>query len=142
MPSKKRNCGNLRRWAVRTSTPSTKVSWEKPKICSVKLTAPRFYLPPELCTGEVLRLEGREAHHALHVLRVKRGEPVVVLDGAGHHFLCDIAEASREALTLRVKQKKSVPRSSSQITLLLAVPKGKIIESIIQKAVELGAYQI
>ena len=42
----------------------------------------RFYLPPESCRGESLRLEGREAHHALQVLRLKRGERVTVLDGA------------------------------------------------------------
>jgi 16S rRNA (uracil1498-N3)-methyltransferase len=114
----------------------------KPKICSVKLTAPHFYLPPEQCTGDVLRLEGREAHHALHVLRVKRGEPVVVLDGVGHAFLCDIADASREAMTLHVKRRDFLPPPSSRITLLQAVPKGKIIESIIQKAVELGVHRV
>ena len=102
----------------------------------------RFYLPPEQCTGDVLRLEGREAHHALHVLRVKRGEPVVVLDGAGHEFLCEVAGASRAAVTLRVKQTNFIPPPSCPITLLQAVPKGKIIESIIQKSVELGAHRI
>ncbi|HTQ52317.1 MAG TPA: RsmE family RNA methyltransferase [Candidatus Acidoferrales bacterium] len=102
----------------------------------------RFYLPPEKCTGDVLQLEGREAHHALHVLRVKRGEPVVVLDGAGHEFLCEIADASRAAMMLRVKQKDFIPPPSCQITLLQAVPRGKIIESIIQKSVELGAHRI
>jgi 16S rRNA (uracil1498-N3)-methyltransferase len=106
------------------------------------LTAPRFYLPPELCTGEVLRLEEREAHHALHVLRVKRGEPVVILDGLGHEFRCEITDASRNAMTLLVKQKNSSPPPSSRITLLQALPRGKIIESIIQKAVELGAHRI
>lgn len=119
-----------------------KAFWERPKICSGKLTAPHFYLPPEHCTGDVLRLEEREAHHALHVLRVKRDETVIVLDGAGHEFLCSISNVSREALTLNVQQKKSIPRPTSQITLLLGIPKGKIIESIIQKAVELGVYRI
>jgi 16S rRNA (uracil1498-N3)-methyltransferase len=106
------------------------------------MAAPRFYLPPELCTGEVLRLEGREAHHALHVLRVKRGEPVVILDGWGHEFLCEITDASRNAMTLLVKQKNSSRPPSGRITLLQALPRGKIIESIIQKAVELGAHRI
>jgi 16S rRNA (uracil1498-N3)-methyltransferase len=92
--------------------------------------------------GDALRIEGREAHHALHVLRMKRGEPVVVLDGAGHEFLCEIADASREALMLQVTQKNSITPPPCQITLLQAVPKGKIIESIIQKSVELGAYCI
>lgn len=102
----------------------------------------RFYLPPERCTCDELLLDDREAHHALHVLRVKRGEPVVVLDGAGQEFLCEIAGASRKNVTLQVNQKNAVPRPASQITLLLGVPKGKIIESIIQKAVELGVHRV
>lgn len=102
----------------------------------------RFFLPPESCAGDALRIEGREAHHALHVLRVKHGESVVVLDGAGHEFLCEIADASRDAVTLRVRQKNSIPPSSCQITLWQALPRGKIIESIIQKSAELGAHRI
>jgi 16S rRNA (uracil1498-N3)-methyltransferase len=102
----------------------------------------RFYLPAERCSNAVLQLDEREAHHALHVLRVKQGEQVVVLDGAGHEFLCEIADGSRNAVILRVKHKNFVPPLPCQITLLLAVPKGKIIESIIQKAVELGAQRI
>ena len=102
----------------------------------------RFYLPPESCTGDALRIQGGEAHHALHVLRVKRGEPVVVLDGAGHEYLGEITDASREALTMSVRERHSLPPPSCRITLLQAVPRGKIIESIIQKSVELGAHRI
>ncbi len=102
----------------------------------------RFYLPPELCGNDALRIEGHEAHHASRVLRVKCGELVVVLDGAGHEFLCEIAAVSRDTVTLRVKQKNSIPAPSCSITLLVAIPKGKIIESIIQKSVELGAHRI
>jgi len=102
----------------------------------------RFYLPPERCAGAALQLDEREAHHALHVLRVRRGEPVAVLDGAGREFLCEIADCSRSTVTLTVKQENSTPALPCSITLLVAVPKGKIIESIIQKSVELGAYRI
>jgi 16S rRNA (uracil1498-N3)-methyltransferase len=102
----------------------------------------RFYLPPERCTGNALRLDGREAHHALHVLRLKRGEPVTVLDGAGTELFCAVESASRDSVSLTINEKKSTPRLPCAITLLLAVPKGKIIESIIQKSVELGAARI
>ncbi len=102
----------------------------------------RFYLPPESCRGNPLRLDGREAHHALHVLRLKRGERVTVLDGAGHEFLCDVENAAKDSLTLAVKEKKSTPAPACSLTLLVAIPKGKIIEDIIQKAVELGANRI
>jgi 16S rRNA (uracil1498-N3)-methyltransferase len=102
----------------------------------------RFYLPPESCRKNSLRLDGREAHHALHVLRLKRGERVTVLDGAGAEFLCAVENAAKDSLTLAVLEKKSTPAPPCPITLLVAVPKGKIIEGIIQKAVELGAQGI
>ncbi|HSY18457.1 MAG TPA: RsmE family RNA methyltransferase [Candidatus Acidoferrales bacterium] len=102
----------------------------------------RFHLPPESCRGESLRLEGREAHHALQVLRLKRGERVTVLDGAGNEFLCEVREATKQFVALDIKEKKSSTPPACVITLLVAVPKGKIIEGIIQKAVELGAGRI
>lgn len=101
-----------------------------------------FYLPPERCAGSALRLDGREAHHALHVLRVKRGEPVVVLDGAGHEFFCNVQNPAQEMVELRVTKKNSVSSPPCRFTLLQALPRGKIIESIIQKSVELGAYRL
>jgi 16S rRNA (uracil1498-N3)-methyltransferase len=102
----------------------------------------RFYLPPERCASASLRLEGREAHHALHVLRVKRGELIAVLDGVGNEFLCTVDTASRQVVTLSVSLKNFTPPLPCSVTLLQAVPKGKIIEGIIQKAVELGASRI
>lgn len=102
----------------------------------------RFYLPPEHCQGDSLQLAGREAHHALHVLRLKRGDWVTVLDGSGNELICDVENVSKNFLTLGIKEKKSTSAPSCSITLLVAVPKGKIIESIIQKAVELGVNRI
>jgi 16S rRNA (uracil1498-N3)-methyltransferase len=102
----------------------------------------RFYLPPEKCRGETLRLDGREAHHALHVLRLQRGERVTVLDGAGGEFFCDVENSTKDSLSLFVRGKKSTPAPPCPVTLLVAIPKGKIIEDIIQKSVELGAQRI
>ena len=102
----------------------------------------RFYLPPEHCAGSTLRLDGREAHHALHVLRLKHGELVAVLDGIGNEFMCTVENAARNTFTLSVSLKNFVPAPPCSVTLLVGVPKGKIIESIIQKAVELGAWRI
>jgi 16S rRNA (uracil1498-N3)-methyltransferase len=102
----------------------------------------RFYLPPERCAGELLRLDGREAHHALHVLRLKRGELVTVLDGIGNEFMCAVQDCGRNAATLAISLKNFLPAPPCSITLLQAVPKGKIIEGIIQKSVELGVRRI
>ncbi len=102
----------------------------------------RFYLPPEQCKDPTLFLAGREAHHALHVLRVRRGERVAVLDGAGLELLCDVQEFDRDKVRLAVIERRVQDAPPCQVSLLQAVPKGKIIESIIQKATELGAARI
>lgn len=102
----------------------------------------RFYLPPNVCQPPALTLRDREAHHALHVLRVRVGETVTVLDGTGREFTCKVASATREALTLSVTEQKLIAPPPCAITLVQAIPKGKIIESIIQKAIELGAARI
>jgi 16S rRNA (uracil1498-N3)-methyltransferase len=102
----------------------------------------RFYLPPTECKSGPLTLAGTEAHHAVRVLRVRRGERVTVLDGTGGEFLCDIADFDRDKVQLAVVEKKTVPPPPCSITLLQAIPKGKIIEGIIQKATELGAARI
>jgi len=102
----------------------------------------RFYLPPSECNSSSLTLSGSEAHHGLHVLRLQPGERVTVLDGAGHEFLCEAREMTHDTIQLAVSQKNSIPALPYQLTLLQAIPKGKIIESIIQKAVELGAARI
>jgi 16S rRNA (uracil1498-N3)-methyltransferase len=102
----------------------------------------RFYLPPQSCRSPSLRLDGREAHHALHVLRLKHGDQVTVLDGAGRIFLCVVESTAKDALTLTARETKSTPALPCPVTLLVAVPRGKIIEDIIEKAVELGAQRI
>ena len=103
---------------------------------------PRFHLSPEQCRGPLLTLEGREAQHALRVLRLHRGDAAIVLDGAGREFTCEVADAGRDRLTLAVKSQRTQARPSCQLTLLQALPKGKLFNSIIEKATELGAARV
>ena len=102
----------------------------------------RFYLPPKDSVGDVLRLSEGEAHHAARVLRVQVGERVTVLNGAGGEFLCEVAEVNKREVVLRVAEKKTHVAAPFQVTLLQAIPRGKIIESIIEKATELGVHRI
>ena len=102
----------------------------------------RFYLPPEQGNDLSLRLEAREAHHGLQVLRLRPSEKVVVLDGAGHEYLCEVGQAERRTIHLTVRHKNTVPRLPYEITLVQGLPKGKLFESIVQKATELGVARI
>ena len=102
----------------------------------------RFYLPPEQCGTPTLVLTGPEAHHALCVLRVSPGDFVAVLDGQGVEYRCSVQHAARNEVNLSVREKRTAPPPTCRMTLLQALPKGKLIESIIQKATELGAWRI
>jgi 16S rRNA (uracil1498-N3)-methyltransferase len=102
----------------------------------------RFYIASDQCRGNILHLTDNEVHHALRVLRLKTGDPAIVLDGAGREFICEVVDAARDSVSLRVIKTKSIPAPACSITLLVGIPKGKIIEDIIQKSVELGARRI
>lgn len=102
----------------------------------------RFFLPPVQCAGPSLELVDREAHHALKVLRVRRGETVEVLDGEGKILRCTVRDAGRDRVGLEVFQSTVAPAPPFRITLVQALPKGKLFEDIIQKSTELGAFRI
>jgi len=102
----------------------------------------RFYLPPEESQGGTLRLTGDEAHHACHVLRLEAGQRVEVLDGAGTIIGCEAGNVSRNALELIVMCRTHRDPLPCPVTLIQAIPKGKLFEEIVEKAMELGVSRI
>jgi len=87
-------------------------------------------------------LPEREAHHASSVLRVRSGELVTVLDGTGTALRCRVETVRKKHVDVAVIERVRNDPPPFSITLLQALPKGKIIESIIQKATELGVQRI
>jgi 16S rRNA (uracil1498-N3)-methyltransferase len=102
----------------------------------------RFFLPAAQARGDTLVLSDREAHHALHVVRLRPGEIVEVLDGEGARLRCETVGFARREVTLRVVQRDATPPRAWPITLIQAVPKGKTFDTIVQKATELGVHRI
>ena len=102
----------------------------------------RFYIAPEDWNPDSLVLGGAEAHHARDVLRLQPGGRVVVFNGHGHEITAEIAKVNREEIQLRKMHEARVPPLPCQITLAQAIPKGKNMDLIVQKAVEIGAAEI
>ena len=98
----------------------------------------RFFLPPEESRGETLLLSGDEAHHAHHVLRLEAGKKVEVLNGAGEIITCAVGASSRSSLELIVIGRQARAPLPCSVTLIQAIPKGKLFEDIVEKATELG----
>ncbi|MSR43703.1 MAG: 16S rRNA (uracil(1498)-N(3))-methyltransferase [Pedosphaera sp.] len=102
----------------------------------------RFYLPTASKTGVEIILAEREAHHAAQVLRVRAGEHVAVLDGAGLECICEVREVSKRTVTLTVVERKIHSAPAARVTLVQALTKAKSFDTILQKATELGATRI
>lgn len=102
----------------------------------------RFYIPPETWNIDALALDEAETHHAIDVLRMNPGDKAVVFNGRGLEATVEVAAITRKTVTFKkVLHGKSAPMIC-EITLAQAVPKGKAMDLIVQKAVELGASSI
>ena len=102
----------------------------------------RFYIPPENWHPDALALTGSDAHHSRDVLRMKRGEKLVLFNGCGREITAEIIDLGRNEICLRKLHEAETPRLRCRIVLGQAVPKGKNMELIMQKAVEIGADEI
>ena len=102
----------------------------------------RFFVTAEELMADTPVLTGENAQHA-KVLRLKAGEQVLICDGEGRECLCAISEAAAGQVTLNVIERRdSVSEASVKVSVYLAFPKADKLEHVIQKATELGAYEI
>ena len=100
----------------------------------------RFFASQEEMSGERILLTGENAQHA-KVLRMKPGETVLVCDGEGQECLCQIF--STDPWELRVTERRaSRSEAAVRVSVYMAFPKADKLEHVIQKATELGAYEI
>jgi len=102
----------------------------------------RFYIAPETWNSVAPMLSGSEAHHARQVLRMKAGEKLVLFDGQGREITAEIVDLSGDEIRLRKLHDAETPPLQCRIVLGQAIPKGKNMELIVQKAVEIGAAEI
>ena len=102
----------------------------------------RFFVSPEQMQSQFLVLNGENATHA-KVLRLKAGERVLVCDGAGNECECTISDVSPNQISLVVNSRReSSSEAMVKASVYMAFSKGDKLEHVIQKATELGAYEI
>ncbi len=99
---------------------------------------PRFFIPSLAWNPDRLSLDATESHHAFDVLRMKAGERATVFDGEGHEAEVEMGKQGKSGTELRKISLGKSARLPCRITLAQAVPKGKNMELIIEKATELG----
>jgi 16S rRNA (uracil1498-N3)-methyltransferase len=107
------------------------------------MNLPRFYCREALSPGAHIELPEPVARHAVRVLRLPPGAPMVLFDGRGGEYLANIERIERDRVMAVLASWRDVERESSlAITLVQALQAGDKMDFTIQKAVELGVRDI
>lgn len=102
-----------------------------------------FFVTPRQVKDNCIYIDGSDVNHIKNVLRMKIGEELQISDGNNKKYLCEIESMTSEEVRVLIKEEQSADTElPSKIYLFQGLPKGDKMELIVQKAVELGAYEI
>jgi 16S rRNA (uracil1498-N3)-methyltransferase len=98
-------------------------------------------------TGQIddthCHITGSDVNHIKNVLRMKPGEKITLRDGISRSYICEIETLDNEEVTARIiSVEDDHSELPARLYLFQGLPKSDKMELIIQKAVELGAYEI
>ena len=105
----------------------------------------RFFINDDISTvsDESFLITGANLKHIRLSLRLKTGESVVLCDGNGTEYVCVLDKITDDTAVARVVDcMRSGAESACRTSLFFALPKGDKTELIIEKAVELGVYEL
>ncbi|QDT76979.1 RsmE family RNA methyltransferase [Gimesia maris] len=102
----------------------------------------RFFYDGSFDVDQLL-LDGSEAHHLLHVLRMQAGDTVLVFNGTGAEAEGVISKISRKTVEVQVTARHAAQaKSQTPLILATAVPKGDRFRWLVEKAAELGVTKL
>lgn len=102
----------------------------------------QFFVDDSQIGKEYVTITGSDVNHIKNVLRMKTGEKIRVSSASGQDFYCAIAEVADAFVQADILNEAASTELPSKIYLFQALPKGDRMEYVIQKAVELGVYEI
>ena len=103
----------------------------------------RFFISKETIADGVATISGPDAFHVARTLRMAVGDEVMLSDGEGHQYRASLSKIRDNECTANIIcEESSNVESPANVTLYMAYPKGDKLETVVQKAVELGAHRI
>ena len=103
----------------------------------------QFFVTPMQVKEDRIYIEGQDVNHIKNVLRMKTGEQLKISDGNNKRYLCEIETMTAQEVCVRIIEEQQVNTElPSKIYLFQGLPKGDKMELIVQKAVELGVYEV
>lgn len=105
-------------------------------------SGPRLFIDTELGNGRV-SIGEREAHYVGRVRRLRRGDTLVVFNGRGREHVARIEHLERKRAEIVLDEAiEPLPEPPTSITLIQALVKSDAMDTIVQKATELGVRTI
>ena len=102
-----------------------------------------FFVTPDCVDEKYISITGSDVNHLKNVLRVKIGEELLVSDGQGKDYYCVLSAINKEEVIADILEINDTETElPAKIYLFQGIPKKDKMEFVIQKAVELGAYEI
>ena len=102
-----------------------------------------FFVTPDQVKIPNIYIDGTDVNHIRNVLRMKIGEEVQISDGYNQKYLCRIESFEQEEVILTITDELQADAElPSKIYLFQGLPKSDKMELIVQKAVELGVYEV
>lgn len=103
----------------------------------------RFYIEKENLNGDQVQLRGDLVHHIRDVCRFGVGDKFEILVGDGLARLVEIVAAGKNDMSARVLSARDLPLPGKpHVTLCVSVPKLPKVDWIVEKCVELGAFEV
>jgi 16S rRNA (uracil1498-N3)-methyltransferase len=102
----------------------------------------RLFVPSPLSSGAVLEAGPDQARYLLSVMRLSPGDPVLLFNGRDGEWRAQLAEASRRGCRLALQVQTRPQAIGPDLDLLIALVKRTRLETIVEKATELGARRI
>jgi len=100
----------------------------------------RLFTPQALEPGAEVRMEEKASHYLGRVLRVASGQGVVLFNGDGHEYACEVLRPARSGFVLRVDSRlPGLPEPPVPVTVAQALSRGERMDQTLQKCTELGA---
>lgn len=103
----------------------------------------QFFVDDEQVSKKTIVITGADVNHIKNVLRMKKGERIRISDESGNGYFCAISCISDESVIADIEEiDEQGTELSNKIYLFQGLPKSDKMEMVIQKAVELGVYEV
>jgi 16S rRNA (uracil1498-N3)-methyltransferase len=102
----------------------------------------RLFVDSDLAAGLDCEASPEQAHYLAHVMRVRLGDAILLFNGRHGEWLAHVADIGRRAVRLAVASCVRSQVVGPDLDLIVAVVKRPRLETIVEKAAELGARRV